>query len=95
MVNSGLSQQFDWALARLREEFGEEWVNLEVGDAGRSISAEVATAEGDRDAYRVILKDPVLGDVNRVADPVAFLEAEVGYARQWCQGESKRARTFG
>lgn len=96
MVSNGYSQQFEWALDRLREEFGDERVSLEVDDGGRSVDAFVAPeGEGERDSYRVILKDPVLGDVNRVADPRAFLEAEVDSARSWCQGESKRRRTYG
>lgn len=96
MVSNGYSQQFEWALERLREEFGEERVSLEVGEGGRSVDAYVAPeGDGERNPYRVILKDPVLGDVNRVADPRAFVEAEVGYARSWCAGESERARTYG
>jgi|GEM_PF-4969524 len=99
MVSNGYGQQFEWALERLRQEFGEERVSMEVSDGGRSVDAYVAPAGGGegegRDPYRMILKDPVLGDVNRVADPQAFVEAEVGYARSWCAGESKRARTFG
>jgi len=45
--------------------------------------------------YTVILRDPVLGNANRQADPAAWLEAEVAHARAWLAGESKRRRTFG
>jgi len=43
----------------------------------------------------VILRDPVLGNANRQADPAAWLDAEVAHARAWLAGESKRRRTFG
>lgn len=93
---NGHTQQFEWALQRLREEFGSEQVEVEVGDEGRQVAALVHPGEGEeRGPYRVMLKDPVLGDVNRISDPAAFVDAEVGHARQWVRGESKQRRTFG
>lgn len=94
-VKNGYTQQFGWALERLRREFGEPRVKVEADDEGRRLVADVAPPEGDRRPYRVVLNDPVLGDVNRVADPGAFLTAEIGFARAWFDGKSKRFRTWG
>lgn len=95
MVSNGRTQQFEWALERLRREFGGERVEVEVGDEGGRIVAEVGPPEGEGRSYRVVLNDPVLGDVNRVADPLAFLDAEIGFARSWFEGKSRRFRTYG
>jgi hypothetical protein len=96
MASHGQTQQFEWALDRLRREFGAERVSVEVGDDGRRVAAEVRPPDGgDRRPYRVVLADPVLGDVNLVADPHAFLDAELGFARAWFEGRSKRFRTWG
>jgi len=92
---NGYTQQFGWALERLRREFGEDRVEVQVAEDGRRVVAEVAPPDGDRRPYRVVLNDPILGDVNRVSDPRAFLAAEVGFARAWFEGESKRFRTWG
>jgi hypothetical protein len=95
MASNGHIQQFEWALERLRREFGGELVAVEVDDDGRRILADVQPPEGDRRPYRVVLADPVLGDVNRVADPHAFLDAEIVFARAWFEGKAKRFRTYG
>lgn len=93
---NGITQPFEWALARLRREFGDDRVEVEVAEDGRKIRAAVASgAEADQRPYTVILNDPILGDVNRISDPRAFLDAEVGFARAWFEGKSKRFRTFG
>jgi hypothetical protein len=95
MTSNGHIQQLEWALERLRREFGGERVAVEVGDDGRRVVADVRPPEGDRRPYRMVLADPVLGDVNRVADPPAFLDAEIGFARAWLEGKAKRFRTYG
>lgn len=94
-MNNGHTQPFDWALERLGREFGADRVSVKVAEDGRELTVAIAPEEGDQRPYTVVLNDPILGDVNRVADPPAFLDAEVGFARSWFAGESKRFRTYG
>lgn len=92
---SGHTQPFEWALDRLRRDFGAERVDVEVAEEGRTVRAAVRPGEGDRRPYTVILNDPILGDVNRMSDPRAFMEAEVRFAHDWLDGKSQRFRTYG
>jgi hypothetical protein len=93
-MESGTVQQYEWALGRLRDEFGDGAVEVVASPDGRQVAAAVRP-DPDREPYVVILRDPVLGNVNGLADPGAFLDAEIGYARAFLDGRSPRARSFG
>jgi hypothetical protein len=89
-------QQYEWAIARLREVFGATRVTVEGEADGSRVEAVIAPPEGaERAAYRLILKRPLLNDANRLADPAAFLEGEIRSAQAWFNGTSKAAATFG
>lgn len=89
----GRLQPYEWARAHLAEQFGAEAVRLETSDDGRRVTATVARPEGD--PYTVLLRDPVLGNVNGLADPQGFVEAEARFARAFFDGKSRRQQTFG
>lgn len=98
-MSDGYTQQFDWAVRRLREEFGDDRVSVRVEQEGEKLTAAVAGGgngddDGEREPYVVLFKDPILGDVNRISDPRAFLEGEIGNARKWLAGESRQRRTY-
>jgi hypothetical protein len=93
-MTNGLLHQYEWALARLEREFGADAVAAEASPDGRRVAVTIAGGEG-REPYEVLLRDPVLGNVNGVADPEGFLAAEVGFARAWRDGKSRRRRTYG
>lgn len=88
----GRLQPYEWARARLAEQFGAEAVALETSEDGRRVTATIGRPEGD--PYTVMLRDPVLGNVNGLADPQGFVEAEAGFARAFFDGKSRRKRTF-
>jgi hypothetical protein len=96
---NGNLQPYEWALRRLAEEFGAEAVSATVSPAGDKVAAAIAAPAGEDGAarvpYVVILRDPVLGDANGLADPPAFLAGEIGFARAWVDGMGRRNRTFG
>lgn len=89
----GRLQPYEWARARLAAAFGDEAVRLETSDDGGRVTATVARPEGE--PYLVILRDPVLGNVNGLADPQGFVEAETRFARAFFDGTSRRRQTFG
>jgi hypothetical protein len=93
-MTNGLLHQYEWALARLEREFGAGAVAAEASPDGRRVAVTVAGGEG-REPYEVLLRDPVLGNVNGFADPAGFLDAEVRFARGWFEGTSPRRRTYG
>jgi hypothetical protein len=92
---NGHLQPYEWALRRLAEEFGAGTVSAVASPAGDKVAAAVAAPDGGREPYVVILRDPVLGDANQLADPPAFLAGEIRFARDWVDGKSRRSRTFG
>lgn len=94
---SGHLQPFLWAVDRFGEAFGDRRVVAEISADGAQVTVSIAPGDGEPapGPYTVILRDPVLGNVNRQADPAAWLAAEIGHARAWLAGESRRRRTFG
>jgi hypothetical protein len=93
-MESGYVQQYEWALASLREAFGDGAVEVVATPDGRRVAAAVRP-EPDREPYLVILKDPVLGNVNGLADPPSLLAAEIAHAGAFFAGKSRRSRTYG
>ncbi|HUO86422.1 MAG TPA: hypothetical protein VM617_03460 [Thermoanaerobaculia bacterium] len=94
----GRLHPYEWARDLLVREFGEESVHLEVGPDGSQVRALVgAQGEGGSEPgpYVVLLRDPVLGNVNGFADPGGFLVAEIAAARAWLEGSSSRRRSYG
>jgi len=94
---SGHLQPFRWAVDRLAAAFGDGRVRAEMSSDGAQVTVAVEPGEGDPapGPYTVILRDPVLGNANRQADPQAWLDAEVRHAEAWLAGESRRGKTFG
>lgn len=93
-MTNGLLHPYRWAIDRLERELGAGAVAAEASPDGREVLATVAAPEG-REPYVVVLRDPVLGNVNGLADPEGFLTAEVRFARAWLEGKSRRSRTYG
>jgi len=94
---SGHLQPFHWAVDRFAAAFGEDRVRPEISADGAQVTVAVEPGEGDPapGPYTVILRDPVLGNANRQADPQAWLEAELRHARAWLEGKSRRKRSYG
>lgn len=94
-ATNGLLHPYRWALELLERELGAGSVAAEASPDGGTVTAAVSGSEEGREPYLVVLRDPVLGNVNGLADPEGFLAAEVGFARAWLEGKSKRRRTYG
>ena len=92
-MTNGLLHPYGWALERLDREFGAGAVAAEASADGRRVTATVSGADG-RAPYEIVLRDPVLGNVNGFADPEGFLAAEMRSARAWLEGRSERRRSY-
>jgi hypothetical protein len=92
-VTNGLLHPYGWALERLERELGAGAVAAEASADGRRVVVRLAGPEG-REPYEIVLRDPVLGNVNGFADPEGFLTAELRFARAWFEGKSRRRRSY-
>ena len=92
-MTNGLLHPYHWALERLERELGAGAVDAEASPDGGRVVVRIAGPEG-RDPYEIVLRDPVLGNVNGFADPEGFLDAEVRFARAWFEGKSRRRRSY-
>lgn len=92
-MTNGLLHAYRWAIERLERELGADAVAAEASADGRRVVVRVAAPEG-REPYEIVLRDPVLGNVNGFADPAGFLDAEVRFARAWFEGKSRRRRSY-
>lgn len=92
-MTNGLLHPYRWALERLERELGAGAVDAEASPDGQRVVVRIAGPEG-RDPYEIVLRDPVLGNVNGFAEPEAFLDAEVRFARAWFEGKSRRRRSY-
>jgi hypothetical protein len=97
MSDQDYYQQYHWALQRLRDAFGRENVTPRTPAEGGQVLAAVVrnpAAQNERPEYTLFLKDRLLFDLNKHANPYLALEEEVRSAQAYFEGKSPHAMTI-